>query len=448
MTFETAIFVDLENLLKGYNFTQDFLANLSLKEITSQITSLAEVERLAVQRAYANWSDPRLSLLRSDILDLGIDPIQVFGFSKGPQKNAADVQLAIDAMEILHTRSFIKTFVIVSGDGAFASLARKLHEYGKIVVGCAYRNAANKVFEAVCDRFVWLEEPVTHEEKQGGSAAIQISDPRILRMSRRVRPLENHTPEEIYKKTREVFQWFLTDAECAASLREQGLYLSPIREALSYAIPNFVPQKLGFSKFLKYLQFFSKETDLAVFLAPPSEVKMAFSSVVIKGFQRLPPLDESHIHTEENYRELLLCDSPIFRLPSREVLKQAAGAIQRMPPSRLLLKDWIEGIQMRTTLEPGVIKAALFCFLSAGCFVREPEAAPVAEQTLHLQPLLSENPSLLLDTLRKAVRNKLEGYLSSIKGEIFEHLIASVLPLSSSSPSPPASNPSLTRLCS
>ncbi len=81
----------------------------------------------------------------------------MYGFSKGMTKNASDIQLVIDAMEILHTKDFIDTFVIVSGDGGFSSLVKKISEYGKKVIGCSYRNTANQIFTKVCDDFIMLD---------------------------------------------------------------------------------------------------------------------------------------------------------------------------------------------------------------------------------------------------------------------------------------------------
>jgi len=125
MGFNTAIFYDIENLLKGYNFSQQMITNLSLVEILEKIRQTGKIGQIAVQRAYANWSDPRLAIMRGEINELGIDPIQVFGFSREQKKNAADIQLAIEAVDLAHVRPVLEVFVIVSGDGGFASLAKK-----------------------------------------------------------------------------------------------------------------------------------------------------------------------------------------------------------------------------------------------------------------------------------------------------------------------------------
>jgi len=131
MTFNSAVFYDIENLLKGYGFSAQTLSSLSLREILDSATETGRLSAIAIQRAYANWSDPRLGVMRGEINELGIEPVQVFGFSRDQKKNAADIQLAIDAIDLAHIRPSIEVFVIVSGDGGFASLAKKLHEYGK-----------------------------------------------------------------------------------------------------------------------------------------------------------------------------------------------------------------------------------------------------------------------------------------------------------------------------
>lgn len=174
MNFDTAIFYDIENLTKGYRVSQQITEGLSLKEILARIRSIQGIGKPAVQRAYANWSDNRLWFLKNDLLELGIDPVQVFNFvATTYTKNIADIQLAVDVMDVMHKHPSIENMVIVSGDGGYASLVKKLHEYGKTVIGCAYGNTTNKVFKAVCDHFVPLtdpggiEKPVNCEGKGG-----------------------------------------------------------------------------------------------------------------------------------------------------------------------------------------------------------------------------------------------------------------------------------------
>lgn len=149
MKFNTVILYDIENLIGGYGLSNvELLVNLSLKQITEQIRQ-KDIGKIAIQRAYADWSVPRLNQLKADMVELGIEPKQMFGFGRNVIKNASDIQLAIDAMEVAFTKPDIEIFVVVSGDGGFSTLANKLHEYGKTVIGCAYKRNTNKIFEAI-----------------------------------------------------------------------------------------------------------------------------------------------------------------------------------------------------------------------------------------------------------------------------------------------------------
>lgn len=160
MSFNTAIFYDIENLTKGYRFGKEIEQNLSLKKIHKAITRSRLIDRISFSRAYANWAEPRMHFMRTEILELAIDAIQVFGItSTGGIKNVADIQLTVDVIDILHTHPHIQTFVIVSGDGGYASLVKKLHEYGKSVIGCGYARSTNRIFEAVCDDFIEIQDP-------------------------------------------------------------------------------------------------------------------------------------------------------------------------------------------------------------------------------------------------------------------------------------------------
>ncbi len=259
MPFNTAIFYDIENLLKGYSFSQQMAANLSLEEILGAIKQTERLSQIAVQRAYANWSDPRLAIMRGEINELGIEPIQVFGFSRDQKKNAADIQLAIDAIDLAHVRPALDVFVIVSGDGGFASLAKKLHEYGKTVIGCAYRSAANKIFQAVCDDFVWITDPDEEERQERGPASSTsgspiVTDPRNVRLAARLKPSKSLAPDDVLAKVKEVLNWYVSDAACRGDLIRGGIFLSVVQEAVRFAVPGFQSLRFGFAKFSEYLQ--------------------------------------------------------------------------------------------------------------------------------------------------------------------------------------------------
>ena len=128
---------------------------------------LAEVARYGtahVKRAYGDWTDNHLRGWKDRLLDLSIQPIQQFGYTKG--KNATDSAMIIDAMDLLYTGRF-DGFCIVSSDSDFTTLARRIRESGLTVYGFGERKTPGP-FVAACDRFIYtdvLGEADSGEEK-------------------------------------------------------------------------------------------------------------------------------------------------------------------------------------------------------------------------------------------------------------------------------------------
>ncbi|GEM_PF-2664433 len=173
-SFNTVILYDIENLTLGGRNPQ---FNFSLQDIIEKIKRYNLVNKIAGQYAYADWSNTKLRKIRQDIQQFGIEPMQIFGFNG--QTNAADIQLVIDAMELVHSKPSLEVFAIVSGDGGFSCLAKKLHEYGKVVIGCGYENQTNKVLAAVCDYFVRLPDPVQQNRSLANNSTATVEPPQL-----------------------------------------------------------------------------------------------------------------------------------------------------------------------------------------------------------------------------------------------------------------------------
>src|SRR5207247_282730 len=87
------------------------------------------------------------------------------------KKNATDIRLAVDALELVFTRPEIGTFILLSGDSDFSSLVLKLKEYGKYVIGVGIRESSSDLLIQNCDEYysynelagLTKESDVTHE---------------------------------------------------------------------------------------------------------------------------------------------------------------------------------------------------------------------------------------------------------------------------------------------
>src|SRR5512140_1815719 len=120
------------------------------KELRMLLNSEIIKGKVAVQRAYADWRRyPQYIVpLSESSIDLIFAP--AFGTNK---KNATDIRLAVDAVELVFTRPEIGTFILLSGDSDFSSLVLKLKEYGKYVIGVGIRESASDILIQNCDEY-------------------------------------------------------------------------------------------------------------------------------------------------------------------------------------------------------------------------------------------------------------------------------------------------------
>ncbi|MCO6459803.1 MAG: NYN domain-containing protein [Saprospiraceae bacterium] len=423
MKFNTAILYDIENLIGGYG-KGDMLASLSLKDIFSEIKK-KETGKIAIQRAYANWSDPRLNILRGDIVELGIEPIQMFGFGKGSQKNASDIQLAIDAIDIAYTKNAIEVFVIVSGDGGFSSLAKKLHEYGKMVIGCAYKRTTNKVFEAVSDDFIWIEEPKDEllVSKNIITGTTLNNDPIVHSFTKKYKPILDPNREEIIRVSKEIFNFLAENRDAISLLSNVGLNISVLSQLLDYRLSGFNYFKLGFVKFTDFIRFSSYQTKCKIVFKAPSEYRLVLINTKLRGYEDLEYITEiGEIHTTDNYIKILEKGLPTFKQFNKEILFSIAEylADNKMEFQEVQLGDVIDKLSDLFDFEQAEIKGAVMSIISGECFVRSPADAKLSEQKLSFIP---QNGQQAITTIERCMRIKLENILNEIDENVFNEIL-------------------------
>lgn len=128
--------------------------NAPAAKIDFIIAELAKYGVVNIRRAYGNWKKPDLSSWEKVLHEYAIQPIQHFDLIKG--KNASDMALLIEAMDILYTKS-VDTFCLVSSDCDFTPLVLRLRADGKQVVGFG-NHSAPEPFVNSCTRFLYLDE--------------------------------------------------------------------------------------------------------------------------------------------------------------------------------------------------------------------------------------------------------------------------------------------------
>ncbi|MEO7421797.1 MAG: NYN domain-containing protein [Ornithinibacter sp.] len=118
--------------------------------ILGELSTLGETN---IRRAYGNWTKAGLKSWQDVLHENAIRPVQQFDQSKG--KNASDIALAVDAVEILHTQR-PDAFALVSSDADFTPLVMHLREHGARVYG--FGDAKTPApFQSACTRFLVLD---------------------------------------------------------------------------------------------------------------------------------------------------------------------------------------------------------------------------------------------------------------------------------------------------
>ncbi len=208
-----ALLIDFDNVTLGIR-----------SDLQNQLRKLLNTDmikgKVSVQRAYADWRRyPQYIVSLSEAsIDLIFAP--AFGASK---KNATDIRLAIDALELVFTRPEIGTFILLSGDSDFSALVLKLKEYGKYVIGVGIRESSSDLLIQNCDEYFSYSE-LTGLAKEGEI---------------------EHVRRDPWQLVVEAVQKMLNDGDVMRSDR--------LKQVMQGVDPKFDEKDAGFNRFSKFV---------------------------------------------------------------------------------------------------------------------------------------------------------------------------------------------------
>ena len=250
-----ALFLDYENLAIG---ARDLTGGaLDFRPIAD---ALAERGRVVVRRAYADWSyfeEDRRMLTRHQV-EL-IEMPQRMGMVR---KNAADIKMAVDAVELSFERDYITTFVLGTGDSDFTPLVHKLRELNKRVIGVGIKDSTSALLPPACDEFLFYDtlEGVDVPEGAGrrrsssrGGRATSKKPPAPAPVEE-VEPVQARTPGDVDELAVRV-------AQTVAGLeRTSGgaVLASTVKRALLRKDPTFSEAEYGFRAFGELLRYLAE----------------------------------------------------------------------------------------------------------------------------------------------------------------------------------------------
>ena len=210
-----ALLIDFDNVTMGIR------SDLG-KELRTLLASDIIKGKVAVQRAYADWRRyPQYIVpLTESSIDLIFAP--AYGSSK---KNATDIRLAIDALELVFTRPEIGIFILMSGDSDFSSMVLKLKEYGKYVIGIGIRESSSDLLVQNCDEYY---------SYNALAGLVKSSDDE---------PRKKHDPWELVK-------------EAIAQMKQNHdvMRSDRLKQVMQEIDPSFDEKSVGASKFSKFCQ--------------------------------------------------------------------------------------------------------------------------------------------------------------------------------------------------
>jgi uncharacterized protein (TIGR00288 family) len=191
-----AVFVDYDNIEIGVKSTLRREFDVSLP-----LGALKERGDLVAKFAYANWG--RQDGATRQMAENAVQMVQRIPSPRG-DKNGADINLALDALEMAFTHAHVNAFAIVSGDSDFIPLVNKLKEYGKTVFVVGGKAFTSTILQQNCHEFVSYESLLEDGDRIVASPMPDRRDLRGGGGDRQERPQDRQERKEKERKDREV----------------------------------------------------------------------------------------------------------------------------------------------------------------------------------------------------------------------------------------------------
>jgi len=169
--------------------------NVSHTKVAAMLAELSKYGTANIRRAYGDWASSGLKGWKTKLHEFAIRPIQQFSYSIG--KNATDIALVIDAMELLYTQK-LDAFCIASSDADFTPLIMQLKANGHEVYGFGERKTPEPFVNA-CTTFLFLDslDDEANASDEGSSRAADASKTKGKRIPKKPGKAGAISPESL-----------------------------------------------------------------------------------------------------------------------------------------------------------------------------------------------------------------------------------------------------------
>lgn len=213
-----AVFIDYDNVAIG---AREAGTGFSVGPLMERVL---EEGRVVIKKVYGDWTghDKAKRTLHEAGFDLMDIPAR--GWSG---KNAADIRMVVDALDLCHNDNRIDTFVIVSGDSDFTPLVSRLRAHHRKVIGIGVEHTASSLLIDACDVFVFYDELL----KRPASRAPGRTD-----------------------DASQALAWVVDTVSALEQDRDPPLQGSMVKQTLKRKRPGFSERRYGFRSFSHLLE--------------------------------------------------------------------------------------------------------------------------------------------------------------------------------------------------
>lgn len=389
-TNSIAVFIDAENLVAE---TEKAGVPFRIKPIIDRIR---EEGRIASIRAYGDWSRLPLSKYVDEFKNNVIEMIQLSTSIEG--KNTADIQLALDALEMALQPSSPNVFVMISGDRDFVPLAQKIKRYGKFVVGIGYsETSTSKLLAGACDLFLFANEILDKTLSAGMPSLASEGAPAVSAEGA-------GGVEKINRKLRKAFTLL---AKAVAACERHGLPASSsaVQVRMRQLDSTFYPGRYGFATFRDFAVA-AEKAGYARIIGGRDTDSLTFDATFVVDAElvgdELVDYDYSTVEDAvDSYRDILRTYKKLELLPWSDRQKLVKHAWECLEDSPMRFDDLVAELQLYAAANMGwvnekAIELLVRTLSIARCFVSDDGVPQFDNPKCHVRPAVTFEEALHL----------------------------------------------------
>jgi len=230
--------------------------NVSAQWATAIFKEIATFGDATVRRIYGDFASQGLRPWRKVLQDHALIPHHQPAYTKG--KNSSDIALAIDAMDLLHSRH-VEGFVLVSSDSDFTRLASRIREQGLEVIGIGEERTPESLRKA-CKRFIFLENLEQEDPSSAGQAGATAAKESASNSTKAAKARKTQPPSKVVPLVLEAMR----------TVEDEWVPVGLLGSLLHTANPDFDPRTYGCAKLSDLLE---KAGAFEVNRSPHAEVR-------------------------------------------------------------------------------------------------------------------------------------------------------------------------------